>query len=53
MMNFKIKILFNLLWSGYIGGRHTSVDNVIKNFPRREQKMAKKVFEKNVTKRDI
>jgi hypothetical protein len=43
-MNIKIRILFNLLWSGYIGGRHTSVDNVIKNFPRNERKKAKKAL---------
>jgi len=45
-MNIKIRILFNLLWSGYIGGRHTSVDNVIKNFPRNERKKAKKALKK-------
>ncbi len=45
-MNIKIRILFNLLWSGYIGGRHTSVDNVIKNFPRNERKKANKALKK-------
>lgn len=45
-MNLRIKILFNLLWSGYIGGRHTSVDNVIKNFPRSERKKARKTLRK-------
>lgn len=45
-MNYRIKILFNLLQMGYIGGRHTSTDNIIKNFPIRERKMAKKALKK-------
>lgn len=46
MDDYNIKILFNLLWMGYVGGRHTSTDNVIKNFPRNERKMAKKALKK-------
>lgn len=46
MIDFEIKILFNLLWMGYVGGRHTSTDNIIKNFPQNERKMAKKALKK-------
>ena len=46
MVDFETKILFNLLWMGYVGGRHTSEDNVIKNFPRDERKKAKKALKK-------
>ena len=45
MIDFETKILFNLLWMGYVGGRHTS-DNVIKNFPQDERKKAKKALKK-------
>lgn len=41
MIDFETKILFNLLWMGYVGGRHTS-DNVIKNFPKTKERRQKK-----------
>jgi hypothetical protein len=46
MNNFQTKILFNLLWRGCVGGKHTSSDNIIKNFPRCERKKAKKALKK-------
>lgn len=46
MNDFQIKILFNLLWMGCVGGKHTSSDNIIKNFPRHERKKAKRALKK-------
>lgn len=45
MIDFETKILFNLLWMGYVGGRHTS-DNVIKNFPKTKERRQKKPWKK-------
>jgi hypothetical protein len=51
MINEKVirhTILRKLLRLGYIGGKHTSLDNVPKGFPRSERKNVLKVAQKMI-----
>ncbi|KAF5416398.1 MAG: hypothetical protein U9N36_12050 [Euryarchaeota archaeon] len=46
LMPHQKKILFKLKRNFYIGGRHTSEDNVIKGFPTNERGNLKKALKK-------
>ncbi len=40
--NIQIQILKKMIYHGYIGGRHTSVDNICKGFPPHVKKEVRK-----------
>jgi hypothetical protein len=41
--DLKGRILLDLLKHGYVGGRHTNINNIPKGFPKNERKLVKKV----------
>lgn len=44
------QILEVMLWKGFVGGKHTSEDNIPKNFPKHLRKEAKHALEELIRK---